>query len=103
MDISVNLVLLIVVFALVVIVGLLIFRRVRAKIKGPLGTGLEIDASNEPATAGPGPAVRVSEAKSRSGGLAARDETGRGVEVSKVEVERDITATSTPPKPDPKA
>jgi hypothetical protein len=91
----------IVVFALVVIVGLLIFRRVRAKIKGPMGTGLEIDASNEPA--GPGPAVRMSEAKSRSGGLAARDETGRGVEVSKVEVERDITATSMPPKPGPKA
>jgi hypothetical protein len=88
-------------FAVVVIVGLLIFRRVRAKIKGPGGTGLEIDASNEPA--GPSPAVRVSDAESRSGGLAARDETGRGVEVSKVEVERDITATSTPSRPDPKA
>jgi hypothetical protein len=91
MDISANVVLLISVFAFVVIVGLMISRRVRAKIKGPGGTGLEIDASNEPAS--PSPAVRVSEAKSRSGGLAARDETGRGVEVSKVEVERDITAT----------
>ena len=101
MDISTNVVLLIAVFALVVIVGLLISRRVRAKIKGPLGTGLEIDASNE--SASPGPAVKVSEAQSRGGGLTARDETGRGVEVSKVEVERDITATSTPPKPDPKA
>jgi hypothetical protein len=91
----------IVVFALVVIVGLLIFHRVQAKIKGPMGTGLEIDASNEPAS--PSPAVKVSEAKSRSGGLAERDETGRGVVVGKVEVERDITATSTPPKPHPKA
>jgi hypothetical protein len=90
----------IVLFASVVIVGLLIFRRVRAKIKGPAGTGLEIDASNEPAS--PSPGVRVREAKSRSGGLAARDETGRGVKVSKVEVERGITATSTPPKPGPK-
>jgi len=88
-------------FALVVIVGLLIFPRVRAKIKGLWGTGLEIDVSKEPA--GPSPAVKVSEAKSRSGGVTAHDETGRGVEVSKVEVERDITATSTPPKSDPKA
>jgi len=76
MDISANVLLLITVFTLVVIVGLLISRQVRAKIKGPGGTGLEIDASNE--SAGPSPAVRVSEAKSRGGGLAARDETGRG-------------------------
>jgi hypothetical protein len=76
MDISANVVLLITVFTLVVIVGLLISRQVRAKIKGPGGTGLEIDASTEPAS--PSPAVKVSEAKSRSGGLTARDETGRG-------------------------
>jgi hypothetical protein len=101
MDNSTIILAVIIVFALVVIVGLLIFRRVRAKIKGPLGTGLEIDASNEPA--GQGAAVKVTEAKSRSGGVTARDETGRGVEVSKVEVERDIAVTSTPPKPDPKA
>ena len=101
MDNSTMILLVIIAFALVVIVGLLIFRRVRAKIRGPLGTGVEIDASNEPAS--PSPAVRVSEAKSRSGGVTARDETGRGVEMSKVKAERDITATSTPPKPDPKA
>lgn len=102
MDNPTMIVLVIIVFALVVIGAYWAYRqRVRARIKGPLGTEVEIDASNEPA--GPNPAVRVSEAKSRSGGLAAHDETGRGVEVSKVEVERDITATSTPPKPGPKA
>jgi hypothetical protein len=100
MDNSTMIVLVIIVFALVAIAAYQVYRRrARVRIKGPLGTEVEIDASNESAS----PAVRVSDAKSRSGGLAARDETGRGVEVSKVEVERDITATSTPPKPDPKA
>ena len=102
MDNPSMLLLVICVFALVAIAAFLAFRRrAKVKIKGPLGTGLEIDASNEPAS--PGPAVKVSEAQSRGGGLTARDETGRGVEVSKVEVERDISATSTPLKPDPKA
>jgi hypothetical protein len=101
MDISTNVVLLIAVFALVVIVGLMISRRVRARIKGPLGSGLEIETSKEPVS--PSPAVKVSEAKSRSGGVAARDETGRGVEVSKAEAGRDVIATNVPPKPGPKA
>ena len=90
------------VFALVAIAAFLMYRRkAKVSIKAPFGAGVDIDASNEPAA--PSAAVRVSEAKSRSGGLTARDETGRGVEVNKVEVERDISATSTPPKPDPKA
>jgi hypothetical protein len=101
MDISTNVVLLIAMFVLVVIVGLVISRRVRAKIKGPLGTGLEIDASNEPATLRPG--VRVSEAKARNGSVIARNEGGGGVEVSKAEAGRDVIAANVPPKPGPKA
>jgi hypothetical protein len=86
----------------VVIAAFLVFRqRAKVKIKGPLGTGLEIDASNQPASTSP--TVKVSQAKSGNGGVTARDETGRGVKVSKVEAEGDITATSTPPKPHPKA
>jgi hypothetical protein len=76
MDNSTMIVVVMGLFALVVIVGLLIFPRVRAKIKGLWGTGLEIDVSKEPTS--PGPAVKVSEAESRSGGVTARDETGRG-------------------------
>jgi hypothetical protein len=102
MDNPTMIVLVIVLFALVVIAAYQHYRkRVKVKIHGPAGTGLELEASDESAT--PAPGVKVTDAKSRSGGLTARDETGRGVEVNKVEVERDITATSAPLKPDPKA
>jgi hypothetical protein len=102
MDNSTMMVVVVIVLASVAIVAFLIYRlKAKVSIKGPMGTGVEIDASNEPVA--PSAAVRVTDAKSRSGGLTARDETGRGVDVNKVEVERDITATSTPPKPDPKA
>ena len=102
MDNPTMIVLVIVVFALVVIAAYQHFKkRVKVKIHGPAGTGLELEASDE--SSAPTAAVKVTDAKSRSGGLTARDETGRGVEVSKVEVERDITATSAPPKSDPKA
>jgi hypothetical protein len=101
MDNPIMIVLVIVVFALVVIAAYQHYRkRVKVKIHGPAGTGLELEASDESAT--PAPGVKVTDAKSRGGGLTAKDETGRGVEVSKVEVERDITATSAPPKSDPK-
>lgn len=102
MDNPTMIVLVIVVFVLVAIAAYQVYRRrAHVKIKGPLGTEVEIDASNEPSA--PSAAVKVTDAKSRSGGLIARDEGGRGVEVSRVEVERDITATSSPPKPNPKA
>jgi purine-cytosine permease-like protein len=95
------LVIVILIFALVAIAGFWFFRR-RAKVKmqGPLGTSLELDGSNEPSA--PSAAVKVIDTTSRSGGLTAKDETGRGVEVSRVDVEGDITASSAPGKPDPK-
>lgn len=102
MDNPTMMVFVIVVFALVALFAFLRYgKRTKTTIHGPAGTRLEIEASDE--TSAPTAAVRVSDAKSRSGGLTATDETGRGVEVSKVEVERDITATSAPPKSDPKA
>lgn len=102
MDTPTMIVLVMVVFALVAIAAYQRFKKhVKVRIHGPAGTGLELEASDESTT--PPPAVKVTDAKSRSGGLTAKDETGRGVEVSKVEVEREITATSAPAKPDPKA
>jgi hypothetical protein len=91
------------IFALVAVAAFLVFRqRAKVRIKGPLGTGLEVDASNQPAP--PTPGVRVEDAKSRKGGLVADDQTGRGADVRKVEVEDDILVSSTPPgeRPGPK-
>jgi LPXTG-motif cell wall-anchored protein len=91
----------IVIFALVAIAGFWFFRRrAKVKVQGPLGTSLEVDGSNDPSA--PSAAVKVIDATSRSGGLTAKDETGRGVEVSRVEVETDITASCAPGKPTPK-
>ena len=82
------------IFAVVVIVVAVAFRqRIKTVIKGPGGTGLELDASNP--TLGPG--VEFTDAKSRRGGLTAEDRTGRGAVVRQVEVETDLHASSTPP------
>jgi hypothetical protein len=95
-------VLVIVLFALVIVAVVQVFRqKIKAKVKGPAGMSLEVDASNAPPV--PVAAVRVEDIKSRSGGLVAEDATGRGVDVKKVEVERDVRVTSSPPKDAPKA
>ena len=92
------------VLAIVVIGAFVLYRR-RAKVdlKGPLGTRLRLDASNDPSPAPPG--VSVQGATSRRGGLTAYDHTGRGAAVRDVEVEGDVDVQSKPPSaaPDPKA
>ena len=66
----------------------------KGKIKGPFGIGVQVEGSNyPPRTTG----VKVEDAKSRVGSLIAKDNTGRGAEVTKVEVHRDIRVTSSPP------
>ena len=88
-------------FALIIVAAFLVFRqRSRVEIKGPLDTGLKLDASNQPA-----PAVEVKGAKSAGGGLVADDRTGRGAKVEDVEVQDDILVSSAPPSepPAPKA
>ena len=88
------------ILALIVIAAFLVFRqRARVEIKGPLGTGLKLDASNDLPPLTPG--VKVEAAKSRAGGLLAEDNTGRGADVKQVEVQDDILVSSTPPKKDP--
>lgn len=82
------------IFAVVVIVVAVTFRQqIKTVIKGPGGTGLELDASNPQLR----PGVEVTDAKSRQGGLTAKDQTGRGAAVRQVEVEQDIRVSSTPP------
>jgi len=92
----------VVIFALVIVAVVQIFRqKVKAKIKGPGGLALEVDASNT--TPAPVAAVRVEDVKSRSGGFVAQDATGRGADVKKVEVEGEVRITSALPNADPKA
>lgn len=79
-------ILVIAVFAVVIIVVAVAFRqRIRATIKGPGDTGLEIDASNPLLR----PGVKIEDAQSRRGGLHAQDDTGRGADVRKIEVEKE--------------
>jgi LPXTG-motif cell wall-anchored protein len=80
-------------FALIVIAAFLVFRRRgKVKIKGPFGMGLDVDVSNEPEPAPP--AVEVSDARSREGGLLAEDRTGRGATVERVDTKDDILVSS---------
>jgi hypothetical protein len=83
------------IFAVVIIVMTVAFRhRLKAIIKGPGGTGLEVDASNP----SPRPGVYVEDARSRRGGLTAQDDTGRGADARKIEVEKDIWISSATPQ-----
>lgn len=104
MDSTVAVVIIIGFFSIIAVAAFLIFRRrSHIDIKGPFGTGMELDASNEPDV--PGPGVRVKDAKSREGGLVAEDSTGDGAEVEQVDTKDDILVSSKPPKEDtdPKA
>jgi len=103
-DTNTLLLLIILIFAVVVVVAFLIFRqRGKAEIRGPLGTSLKLDVSNQPAA--PPPGVNVKGARSHAGGLLAEDKTGRGANVEQVEVQGDILVSSQSPaeKTDPKA
>ncbi len=96
------LLLVVVSFALVAIAGSWFFqRRGKVKVQGLFGTRFELDASSKPAARPP--AVKVSDAMSRNGRLAAKDLTGRRVEARGGEVEGNITASIAPGDLYPKA
>ena len=104
MSTELMLVLVIVVLAVVALGAFAVYQsRAKVHIKGPLGTGVSVDASNEPNP--PPPGIHAEDIKSRKGGLLAQDDTGRGVVAKEVDVETDVILGSTPPKskPDPKA
>ncbi len=92
-----SLVLVVALFAVIIVSGFLIFRKsVKAKIDGPLGMKLDVDASNQ-APEGK-PAIRISDAESSGSGILAEDNQGAGVEINKVKVADDIIATSSKKK-----
>lgn len=91
MDSNTVLVVAVALFALVLIVALLAFRkRVKGSIEGPMKTRLSIDASN-PQTL---PGATVEDAKSHGGSIIADDQTGRGASVRRAEAQHDIKAAS---------
>ncbi len=88
------------IFACIVVAAFLVYRsRTRISVKGPLGTGLEIDATNQPPAAPTTlqPGVQIEDATSKCGGILADDQTGKGAVVRRVEAQDDILASSTPP------
>lgn len=90
-------VLIVAIFALLAIVGFIRFKqKAKLRIKGPGNTSMDLDASNDPQ-----PAIRAHDVKSRKGGFSAQDGTGRGADIEKVDVEKDIEITTKPN--DPKA
>ncbi|MDQ3919710.1 MAG: hypothetical protein M3348_14675 [Acidobacteriota bacterium] len=91
MDNNTVLVVVVALFALVLIVALLAFRkRVKGSIEGPMKTRLSIDASNPQSSLG----ATVEDARSHAGSILAQDQTGRGASVRRVEAQQDIKATS---------
>lgn len=84
------------ILAIVVIVVALIFRqKIRVNLKGPGGTALDVDASNQrPPTS---PVAVVENAKSRAGGILAKDGTGQGARIKDAEAEQHIIASVTLP------
>jgi hypothetical protein len=91
MDNNTVLVVVIALFALVLIVALIAFRkRVRGSIEGPMGTKMRLDASNPQTPLG----ATIEDAKSHGGNVIADDQTGRGAAVRRAEAQQDIKATS---------
>jgi hypothetical protein len=83
------------IFAVVILVVALAFRhRLKAMIKGPGGTSMEIDASSPL----PRPGVQAKNITSRRGGVTATDESGRGTDVDTVDAYKDVNVTTRQPQ-----
>jgi hypothetical protein len=74
------------ILAAVIVVALLVTRRVRTKLKGPFGTGLDLDASN--------PGIHAKKTTSQEGGFRAYDRTAGGVTTDRVTAKQDIELSS---------
>ena len=102
MDTNLTYILLIGIFAVIVITAFLLFRqRTKINLKGPFGTGLDVDASNQAAP--PTAAIKGENLTSRKGGLKAYNENGGGIDMKAVDVEKDIdlNSPSAPKAPPP--
>ena len=100
------------ILACIIVAAFLVYRsRARVSLKGPLGTGLEIDASNQPPATGgpqaaptpPQPGVQIEDAKAKRGDIVLDDQTGKGAVGRRLEAGKDILASSALPKQGPKA
>jgi hypothetical protein len=76
-------------------------QRANVRIRGPLGTGLDIEGQN-PEPQQPKPSVNIEDATSRGGGIVADDQVGEGVNIRRVDVQDDILASSRKGDADPK-
>ena len=94
------------IFAVVVIIALLFYRsRAKAEIKGPFGTGVTIDASNDPPPAPTPPGVSMTDVKAGKDATAT-NKTGGGVTMQTIDAKGNVTATAenpTGPKAPPPA
>jgi len=97
-------VLIIVVLALVAIASFVVYqRRAKVEIKGPFGTGLTVDSSNEKPAAPPD--LLIKKMESTEGGFLLDQEPGEKTAIEEVKVKDDILINrkAAPPKSDPKA
>jgi hypothetical protein len=102
MDKNTVLIIVISIFALIILAAILRFRQgVKAHVRGPFDTSLELDASNPQPT----PGATIKGAKSHAGGIRAEDTLRRGAHIEDAEAHGDIVAITraTEEKPDPKA
>lgn len=89
MDTNTTLIVILIVLVVVAVLAVFRFRqRTTVHIKGPFGTGLDVEGSNETPASAPG--VSLQDIKSRKGGLRLDDETGDSLSAKGIEVEKDV-------------
>ena len=94
MDATIATVIILAIFAVVIIVAFLRFRKSgNAEIKGPFGTALKIKGENNaPAKRTPG--IKAEGITSREGGVMAEDTTGNGIDIKNVDAKDDVLLSS---------
>ncbi|MSP13380.1 MAG: hypothetical protein EXR62_10550 [Chloroflexi bacterium] len=99
-----NTVVVVVIFALIILAIAVAYRgQIAVKLKGPLGLGLDVKAS-QPTPPAPG-AVSASDITAKQGSVTIAGQTGGDVTATKVVGGGDVSITSSPPPKDsnPKA
>ena len=104
MDNNTLIALVIVLFVLVLIAAFALYRsRVKARITGPFGTGVDLDASNDPPPSSePGrPGIEASRLKAGRGNVEVVTQRGKDMKVDDVEAGQDISIRDEQVSPDP--